>query len=245
MATKPYRTINNVLREFSQDLKDLVDSKSMSDLASLRQYNGGAAAIVVASRFGKGLWVNDNSKMSALKRAAVSGFVDMQDHMHLFNSRGYLRDAMSSNPLLRRALYQAGNFLSQWYKDYEGLNKLKEVGFPPGETFESNRGKVSLYQKLRNEWTVTEDAYPLFCALISETSSLDKVIRKRMRGSLGESYPNYLKACIRQYKADKGRPPKRFSDMAYIAYRPFIKIVPGSRFSSVPKDNEKRRPTIS
>lgn len=242
MAKKPYQLVNDVLRETYQDLLDVVDHRSVGDLNSFYQYNGNAAAVVVANRFGKGLWVNDRGNAKELQLQCLESFVENQDRLVPLNSEAALLRLLDENPGLRSVVYRAANNLSVWYADYKGLSKIDDIEFPPGESFESMKGKVGMYQKLRSKWTVTEDAYLPFVGMINRHAGLNKVLRNRIRKALGDNLRPYLLACIRQYKNEHGVKPRNFADISAIAYRPFITIVPGSRFSSVPKDTKKRRP---
>jgi hypothetical protein len=134
-------------------------------------------------------------------------------------------------------------FCGLWYPDlykvrhelHQLLRKFKlrdgDLEFTPGETFSPSKGQVSVEAKLSRPWTVSHDAFPAFAGLVYRTHALKASARKKFR--------RYSRAENRTLWAHfKGKP---FDVFSYKLEQVCI-FTHGSRFSTVPKNNEKRRP---
>lgn len=124
---------------------------------------------------------------------------------------------------------------------HEHLRKFKlsqDIEISPGETFKSARGETSVYQKLSKKkyWTVTSDAADDFIRLCYNNLMLKRVAKSHMR----KRTPLELQRLYR-YELIKGSKHVGFAIFRRLMYSDVLTIVMGSRASSVPKNNEKRR----
>lgn len=245
-----------------RDLLHVTNFTSLSNLHSIRQYNGGAAACVVAVRFGKGLFTEDRDKTRLLAEKCLSDTLRADADLSVFN-----RSTWKPSPCYVERLEKAAALVEDWFSDID-FRKL-EAKLPPGETVIPGLGKVSIYQKLKGPWTVTEDAAVPFATLIARTrylrkcfySKLYEYCKKYFRNRADDSYRELVRsaytyakrkcrAAIREgsYINHIGRVSEAsFSSnvrqlvVLILSDYVFIKVR-GSRITSVPKDTEKRRP---
>lgn len=137
--------------------------------------------------------------------------------------------------LPRSHWYKARSLLHEWLRAYRLTD---DIDFPRGSSCEPTRGRNSIAQYLsRNAWSCTSDNFDNFVEIVRSHKSLRRAFRRR--------YHRFL---------SKNKFDKRSSDrllwerignaddifrwkMARITH-----IVRGSRFSSVPKNNQSRRP---
>lgn len=222
---------NEILRTCYADLLDVTSTKSLGKLQSLRQYNGEAAACVVATRFGKGLYTNEKGNVEELKFRAAADYIRSEHRLHSFNTPNLFKyGSMPAEQLT--VLYKARSLLRQWFRQYDSWGS--SIKIPPGETYIPGYGIVNLHAKLSNEWSVTEDAYDAFVMLIMNT----RYLRRMMRVKLYQKYGDQLEKVVKELRV---LCRTRFS-LYRSLYRPLIRVVEGSRFASVPKDTGKRRP---
>lgn len=147
------------------------------------------------------------------------------------------RDRFQYNAKTRGTLYRARMILHKWFEGFK-LPSFQscEIDFTPGESLVSKQGRVSLYQKLKDRrvWTVTHDASDDFIRLCYNN--------------------NMLKRCAKGHFKKMTRKEMRdlwweHSDAPHVGYSIFrarmlsevVTIVYGSRASTVPKNNAKRR----
>ena len=125
----------------------------------------------------------------------------------------------------KSVLYRARKLLSEWC---DGFKPTPVIEFTPGETFNPSRGYCSVIRKLRskNHWTVTEDSFDDFAALVYNTSGLKRSARKMM--------PSITRDQSRRLLAAVGSPFQAFKFRLKLV----VNLVRGSRLSSVRKDNE-------
>lgn len=131
-----------------------------------------------------------------------------------------------------------------WYKvRHEVHTHLKRyrdgnVEFTPGETFYSSRGCVSLAAKLAGKWTCTVDNFDAFAKLCYETHMLKKCAKVKIKSEVAPSDLHKIYENISSF----GFKP----DAAFLSFKwglgHIVHIERGSRFSTVPKNNEKDRP---
>lgn len=125
--------------------------------------------------------------------------------------------------------YKVRALIHEWTQGFQ----LGEFRLPKGSELNATRGLNSLESRLsRSDWTCTRDNFERFCSLCYYNRGFKKAVRQRF-SSLG-----YGKA------ADKylwGRyQDKRLVWRAKVWL--ITEIVRGGRFSTVPKNNEARRP---
>lgn len=133
----------------------------------------------------------------------------------------------------RAVIYRARALLHKWFKNFKPSN---DVEFTPGESFVSARGKTSVYRKLlhRQHWCVTHDACDDFIRLCYSNLSLKRCAKAKLR-PLDRSQRKRL------YKAFEGSKQIGFEIFRFRMLTEVITLVHGSRGSSVPKNNQKRR----
>lgn len=139
-----------------------------------------------------------------------------------------------------------------------------ELGwFGPGESFFSSGGDVSVYAKLvATEWSVTPGCINLLKLLIRNNRVFRRIMLERARAAARRKAEDKLKELTGLINLRSPRALGKVSELLYEirrlvrasrAHRPepltfneqfslTWKLVPGGRFSSVPKDNRKRRP---
>ena len=244
---KSYVRANEVLRQLYDNLLNLVERKGLSDLK-----HGGpsdfdwAASVVVANRFGKGLWSGDSGRASYLHSKAISDSV--RDEQRLDH---YAPEQCKLSPQQSVVLEAARLNLHQWFRDGNWASPSTSLKVPPGESFVPYRGKISVFQKLKHhDWTITEDAVNDWTNLVMKTRWLRRVARDRVEKSTGKRFNVVLSDIVydllsrSKWERHKSFVVPTFTDFEIwkeVILR-IVVIVPGSRFSSVNKDTENRRP---
>lgn len=245
-----YKQINGILRKTYEDLLTLVNHRSIGSLSELRpdQYDT-ACITVLARRFGKQLWCFDESRSLELKDRCLNQTLQENNRMLQYP------DSILQDPEVRPVLERARLLVREWLGDLKGWQPERARSvftMPPGEQYITSRGKTSVYQKFKNHnWTITESAVNDFTALVINTRWLRRVARDRMERKtskrfnvlVGEAVSNLLsKKCWKSGESFDFSPPTTFDLWKDLLVSHLLDIVKGSRFSSVPKDTEKRRP---
>lgn len=140
--------------------------------------------------------------------------------------------------------------LSEWYIARESLHRglgqyrIGEIQFPKGSEFTPTRGKNSLEARLSSsDWTCTRDNFDVFCRLCYTHAGLKRATRKRY-----DRWFNQKDFDVTRSESEKFlfRKFKNVGNPGYSIFRwkleRITSFVEGSRFSTVPKNNEKRRP---
>lgn len=133
-----------------------------------------------------------------------------------------------------------------WYKVREELHNLifripDEVDFPKGSEFLATRGNNSIEARLSSStWTVTRDCFDEFSKRVYGHNALKKAFRKRFSRWTQKNIPTSDLPNLNKWIWEKsGRDP-------FIAFqiklRKVVQFEYGSRFSTVPKNNNNRRP---
>lgn len=122
----------------------------------------------------------------------------------------------------------------------------------PGETFYSTRGDVSDYSKLAvNQWTCTRKAFPFFVKILASNHSLRTLVHMKFMEAWAVApfkwnSSHLFEVNVKQqtYHLPLGKLSR--IDAENISFKEKVrfltKFVSGSRFSTVAKDNDKRRP---
>jgi len=144
----------------------------------------------------------------------------------------------------------------EWYKARHECHKafkgriFRPVfdGFGPGSSFEPTRGQNSVEARLAsNKWSCTKDAFEQFAHIVYHTAALKKAYRKRYdrwfrKGSFRESM---READVLLYKTYASTHTSK-RDISWNIFlwklERVTTFVEGSRFTSIPKNNEKDRP---
>ena len=122
--------------------------------------------------------------------------------------------------------------------------RTQNVSLTNGSTVISTRGRGSVEDKLeRLEWTCTAGCFERFSLTVYQHRALKAVARKKIKAYCLTNKINY-KGLTRELFVKFSAFPKRKIGLVIFRYllRAIITIVPGSRFSTVPKNNEKDRP---
>ena len=201
--------------EFGSDMlhRDGVDQWSTAD-------------IVVAHRFLSKFERPDPSKKAELTTACFDGWISFEQELGTFN--------FDTLPLkIKGNAYRARELLHRWFADF----KIgQDVEFTPGETYMSNRGEVSVYQKLsrKSNWCVTHDAADDFIRLCYNHRSLNRCARKFFTRMTQKDAKTLFASAPEGVHAG-------FWCFSQRMYRDVLTLVHGSRASTVDKSNDKRR----
>lgn len=187
------------------------------------------AAATIRHRFLKSFSKPDPTTVKQLTKACYQGWIDFEDDLKGFSFQR--ADAKSKG-----IVYRARALLHSWLSDFDFNVSRMDPEFTPGETFTSQQGYVSIYQKLRRKdaWTVTHDAADDFIRLCYNNLSLKRCAKKHM-------VPLSREDSRRLFKAAQGRPHKGFAIFRARMYGEVLTLVHGSRASSVEKNATKRR----
>jgi hypothetical protein len=138
--------------------------------------------------------------------------------------------------------YKARDLIFKWVSSY--LPKSASIDFPKGSEFVPTLGQNSIEARLvASKWTCTHDNFPAFARLCYEHKALRRAVRRRFDRWFRRSDfdLDLRRANMMLYN--------HFCDCTDIGFQIFswklervTLFVHGSRFSTVPKNNEKRRP---
>lgn len=122
--------------------------------------------------------------------------------------------------------------------------KTENVSLTNGSTVVSTKGRGSVEDKLeRLEWTCTAGCFERFSLTVYHHRALKAVARKKIKAHCFANKIN-LRGLSKELFEKFSSLPKRKIGLAIFRFlfRAIVTIVPGSRFSTVPKNNEKDRP---
>nr|QIS88040.1 MAG: RNA-dependent RNA polymerase [Mawson virus] len=142
----------------------------------------------------------------------------------LFDSVETTEWIRGNSTLLRRIKLEIGSILQSFSIDWGA-----DPGFGPGEQFETSGGKTSEFDKFaEHEWTCTEANFELFARAMYANRFTRRLVWKR---------------CKKRYPVDAKYLSNAEHRFTYFSMhlRLVTKFVLGNRFSSVEKDNTKRR----
>lgn len=152
-------------------------------------------------------------------------------------------DASLPNSILRPA--------AEFYKARLAIHKIapcnfKNFALPQGSEFTPTRGNNSVEARLcKSDWTCTYDNFERFARIVYDTKGLKRAFRRRynnwfVKQNFDLTLTQADKFLFKKYKSTGVKNP------AYEAYLfKLSKVVhfhQGSRFSTVPKNNERDRP---
>lgn len=233
MSKMSYGIINEKLRDLYFKLLDNVGNASIPSISKSDAPTGTCEAIIIANRFGKGLWSRDVSRAKLLQAKCLLDTYRKDDELHYYNSDEAF--AFYGRPDLSVRFDWIRRTIRDWMGPKPtGAQKLE---LPPGETFVTSHGHTSLYRKMKGPWTVTEDCYRDFASIVFKTRWMRRIARERIEKKYSMRFSELYSAA---YKV-VGRHVDSYTIFC-VLFRACCDIVPGSRFSSVPKDTEKRRP---
>lgn len=136
------------------------------------------------------------------------------------------------------AWYQARLLLHRWLKDW----KPGSLEFTTGSEFIATRGKNSLEAKLSvSPWTCTRSNFDAFCVVTYRHKGLKRAARQRYQNHVSKLGLDFKKADQFLWNAFKNcvNPGYEIFKAKLLS---IVTFVEGSRFSTVPKNNEKDRP---
>lgn len=140
------------------------------------------------------------------------------------------------NGLLHPTWYKARHRLHQVLRDF----RMGVPQFTPGSTFYPTRGRNSVEAKLVGTWTCTPGNFDLFAKLSYGHAGLKRAVRKKFRSSF-ETHSAHKAACIELYERYRDIENTGFACYCDMLQK-IVTLEQGSRFSTVPKNNEKDRP---
>lgn len=178
-------------------------------------------------RFQKKFQEPDTNHVDALSQKAWSEYMMFDQTLPIVFHR-------TINPLWYKARLELHRIFSEF--------SLDEFEFPKGTEFTPTRGKNSLEQRLcRSDWTCTDTNFDAFAALCYGHHGLKVAFRKR--------YGQWLRRHGFSQTSSDRLLYNHFKHMSGFRYAIFkwklrrvTNIVRGSRFTTVPKNNEARRP---
>lgn len=221
---------NTILETFYEEFSTLPLPRFGGDMLRDHDPRGYVvAAATIRHRFLKSFSKPDPSVKKQLTKLCNEGWIEFEQELGKFNFYAHSADS-------RGVVYRARELLHSWLADFKvSLTAMPE--FTPGETFTSQQGYVSIYQKLRRKdaWTVTPDAADDFIRLCYNTTSLKRAAKRHMV-PLTRSAKRKLNAA-----APKGQSNVGFSVFRARMYGEVLTLVHGSRGSSVDKTRDKRR----
>lgn len=155
---------------------------------------------------------------ASLKAKAWSDWISFDDSLHVRKNEGRF-------PAF---LYKVRELIHHWIRDFR---VSEEVSFTPGEHSIPSRGAVSVEAKLSRPWACTHENVERFANIVMSHKALKRAL-KRKSGVLANQ-PKYQRMALAGCER-----AEIFEEMV----RDGCELVHGSRFSSVPKTNAKRRP---
>lgn len=178
----------------------------------------------------------DNSVTNRLKTECFDSWVSHEQNLWNFE---FSKNSMNMWH------WKAADNIRTWLRPYKRelgnistLNDLSiiDLEFTPGETFTSNKGRVSVKQKLMTgEWTVTYNLVDWAVLLIGKHKYLRDCALARLWAHIADPYMQELQTLVIQGEILP-------DDMFNIAVKVFLlQKVNGARGSSVAKNNSVRR----
>lgn len=152
---------------------------------------------------------------------------------------------MNMDPFVRKVLYEVRDAISNHCRTYRF--DLGSVEITTGETYVSSNGKTSVFHKLKDraQWCVTPDCFDLFATVCYKTKWLKLMAKEHFYTKQYEDGPqphDFKKRLSRIYGVPYANSSKldgfaTFKNMLLDV----VTIVEGSRFTTVPKNNEVDR----
>lgn len=152
-----------------------------------------------------------------------------------------------------RSLPKLGLLPGNWYKARSLLHErlghvqLDDISFPQGSEFIPTRGRNSVEARLAlSRWTTTIDNFEQFARVCYSHTGLKRAVRRRFarwyqKGDFDIPQCAAEKLMYRKYKSLGYTNGIGFHIFSW-KLRQVVSFTQGSRFSTVPKNNEKRRP---
>lgn len=157
-------------------------------------------------------------------QAAMDNFHSAEESCRKFNSEGIVALKRESDPACVDAITYAKSFLKRLLGDFPSedgaLTHWSRHG--PGANIDTVNGQVSLYNKFTN--------WPYSCTVLAFPYARHLI----------QSDPRWLGALEDDYRRRHGIEKHRILDQR-LFWQSVIKIVPGSRITTVPKDARKER----
>lgn len=144
------------------------------------------------------------------------------------------------DPYIRQHIYQSRLVFQETLRNFK--IDYQSFDFPSGESFDSSRGDVSLYSKLKNNkhWKVTQSCRLHFAKLIYHNLWFKRIAMDKVR-----QHPFYIKhkTAIDKHLWEKHKTSHNAAfDIFYEKMREFVFTLEiGARLATVPKDNDKDR----
>lgn len=173
-----------------------------------------------------------------LKKFEVPGTSD-KDLTQLCWDRFLSNDVHLPTNLVRPSghWYKARHKIHQWLASF---NLSDDIGFPNGGSQMPTRARNSIASYLKkNEWTCTADNFEQFCSLVYSHAALKRAFRKRYQKWFAETFIGFETGECDKYLYERFDTP--FQIFRWKLER-VVKIVHGSRFATVPKNNDNERP---
>lgn len=220
-----------VLKKFTSDVNALVLSlqeilpfESLGPTYGLNPDSREVNRWLQSYRLHKKFCVPDSSKdLAAISVAEVLEY----DSNGL---KSFVPATMSLDPSVRRSLYLLRNKLHENFSNFRF--DFHDVVLPTGETVIGKQGDCSIYSKLADakQWCSTPDCFDIAAGIVYRTSWLKRIAKTHM--------PVYSRCDnVRLYEAFGGDGFEIFK----CKLLDFVTIVPGSRITTVPKNNDRDR----
>nr|QIS87955.1 MAG: RNA-dependent RNA polymerase [Rymill virus] len=178
------------------------------------------------------------------------------DHKTLANKAEveWLEYDMNLSWSVTNEMFEARKLLRTWLSTYRRDANLIDI--TPGEHAIPSRGQVSVEAKLVRKWSCTKEAFSTFSSVCYRVAGMKRAGWRHISLHLRKVYPNFKqrKKLLKRLYANccweatrKGYTKSRWTFYAgQLCFQTLLSQVvdecAGSRFATVPKNNNKRRP---
>lgn len=219
--------------EYSVEARHILNSCGTFDSTLAHKPVNSRIESTVFTRFVKKFQVPSTDNEALLKQQCDESWIEFEHNLEQLDILGNISRL---SPTDRCALYKARVRLSEITRGFKLAIKNANINITPGETFIPSQGRVSVFQKLnkKSHWTTTWNCLEDTVDLIYYHPQLKRCAKYWFNWDRSYLRDLYLKHV--STTKDIGR--EVFKDQLLDNV---LTIVDGSRGSSVPKDNEKRR----
>lgn len=232
-AVNGFKIPVKTLKVFTDEVNGLVQSvvknlqpfESLGPQYSLEHDTAKVASWLQSYRLTKKYCIPENK--TDLTTSSVKAVLNYDSH----GIEHFVPATMRMDPSTRRNLYKLREKLHENFSNFR--LDFCNVVLPTGETVVAKRGDCSIYSKLADpkQWCVTPECFDYAVSVIYATSWLKRIAKSHM--------PRYTRADEARLFNAFG--PGQGFEIFKCKLLDFITIVPGSRITTVPKNNDAER----